>query len=307
MQENKLKVTISCGRKFHALRLAEELDKRGFLERLITTYYSKKFNFLPIIREDSENINPKRVVTNIAPIIIEKIMSKFVYFHKNFDANFLSFELFDKWAEKKLTLSDVLVGWSGYSLHTIRQAKQMGIISIVERGSAHILYQKEILEEEFAKYGITHKPINEQIINKELFEYEEANYICVPSSFAKKTFIEKGINSQKLICVPYGVNLNEFKTIPKEDDVFRIIFVGAVAFRKGVQYLLKAFSTMGLKDAELVLIGLISPEMKGLLGKYEGYYKYYGVLPHDELYSYLSQGSVFILPSVEDGFGMVIL
>lgn len=53
------------------------------------------------------------------------------------------------------------------------------------RGSAHILKQKELLEEEYTKFGITSKVVDDRVLEKELREYEEADYIHVLSKFAK--------------------------------------------------------------------------------------------------------------------------
>ena len=41
-------------------------------------------------------------------------------------------------------------------------------------------------------------------------EYDLADYIMVPTNFAKQTFLEKGFKDEKIIKNPYGVNLNEF-------------------------------------------------------------------------------------------------
>ena len=42
-----MKVIVSCGGKFHAFNLAEQLDKKGYLEKLITslTDSSVEINF----------------------------------------------------------------------------------------------------------------------------------------------------------------------------------------------------------------------------------------------------------------------
>ena len=121
-----------------------------------------------------------------------------------------------------------------------------------------------------------------------------------------QTYIEKGIDPKKLIQIPYGVDLTNFKQIQKEDDIFRVIFAGSLSLRKGVHYLLKAFSELGLKNAELVLIGSVSNEIKSFMEKYKRYYHYIGKVPHLELYRYLSQGSIFVLPSIEEGLANVI-
>ena len=295
-----MKVIISCCGKFHAFHLAEQLDKLGCLHKLITPYYSQKDKWLLNVREDKEKINTGRVVTNVALAILHKIFSKFS------GLNYYYLQNFDDWAKKQIDECDLFVGWSGYSLDSLQKAKSIGAVTVLERCSSHILFQKEILEEEYNKYDIGVEPVDEQVAQKELDEYKEADFISIPSTFVWKTFIEKGIKKEKLIHVPYGVDLSSFKKMPKEDNVFRIVFIGGLTLRKGVHYLLEAYSQLKLKNTELLLIGGLSSEFKPFLKRYEGNYRYVGIIPHLELYKYLSQGSVFVLPSIEEGLAYVI-
>jgi glycosyltransferase involved in cell wall biosynthesis len=77
--------------------------------------------------------------------------------------------------------------------------------------------------------------------------------------------------------------------------------------RKGVHYLLEAFSSLRLKNAELWLIGHIFDDLKESLKKHEGNYKIIGHIKNDDLHKYYSQGSVCVLPSLDDGFNKVML
>ena len=76
--------------------------------------------------------------------------------------------------------------------------------------------------------------------------YELSDYICVPSEFAKQSFINKGFSSKKLKKINYGVSLNEFSNHGKrnKNKEFNIIYVGSISVRKGVIYLIKAFNEL---------------------------------------------------------------
>ena len=301
-----MKVTISCGGKFHAFHLAEQLDKKGYLHKLITPFYSRNRGWLPEFRKDKELIDPTRVITNILPEIIGKGLNKIPVIKNFIDWNYYSVEIFDNWTKNQIDQCDLFIGWSGYSLQALKKAKSFGAVTVLERGSSHIAFQKEILEEEYLKYGIKAKPVCEAILEKELLEYSEADYVSIPSGFVKETFIKKGFDPKKLIHVPYGVDLSSFKQVHKDDQIFRVIFLGGLTLRKGLQYLLQAFAELKLPNAELMLIGSMSPEISPFLQKYKNVYSYLGHIPHLELYKYLSNGSVFVLPSIEEGLAMVI-
>jgi glycosyltransferase involved in cell wall biosynthesis len=297
-----MQVIISVGGRFWAFDLAKELLKRDALEFIITSY--------PKFITKKWDLPDNKVKSVFIKEILERGYYKLPEFLKNlYNPQFFITEIFDKLASRKLEKADIFVGWSSFSLHTLRKAKKMGMITILDHGSSHIEYQRDILKEEYEILGIKPKPYylpHPKIVEKELKEYEEADYICLPSSFAKRTFLEKGIPENKILHIPYGVDLSNFKQISKNDNVFRIIFVGSLSIRKGVYYLLKAYNELNLKNSELLFVGPIWDEIKPILNKFDGFYKAIGPVPQKELYKYYSNSSVFVLPSIEDGFGMVI-
>lgn len=296
-----MQVTISVGGRFHAFYLAQQLLKmlkRGYLKKLITSY--------PKFEVEKYGIPPEKIDSIIIKEILERGWGKLLGFIKNrYNPQFFISDLFDRLAVRKIEKCDIFVGWSSFSLYSLRKAKELGAITIIERGSSHIVYQQEILREEYEKFGLKFKGADPRIVEKELQEYEEADYISIPSLFVKRTFLEKGISEGKLIHIPYGVDLSEFTQIPKEDSIFRVIFTGGMSLRKGVHYLLQAFSELRLPNSELLLIGSLNDEIKPFFKKYQGYFKWIGHKPQRELYKYYSQGSVFVIPSIEEGLAMV--
>ncbi|NUO08525.1 MAG: glycosyltransferase family 4 protein [Candidatus Brocadia sp.] len=295
-----MQVTISVGGVFHAFYLTQQLLKQGYLNKLITSY--------PKFEAAKYGIPKEKIKSILLKEILHRGWSKLPQFCKNlYNPQFFISDLYDKLAAKKLEKCDIFVGFSSFSLHSLRKAKKFGSITIIERGSSHIVYQNEILKEECEIFGVKPQLAHPKIIEKELQEYEEADYISIPSTFVKKTFLEKGIPESKLIQVPYGVDLFQFRQIPKNDDVYRVVFAGGMTLQKGVHYLLRAFSELNLSNSELILLGGITDEIKPFFKKYQGQFKYIGAVSQKELASYYSQSSVFVLNSIQDGFGMVII
>ncbi len=295
-----MKVIISVGGRFHLFYLAQQLLKRGYLQQLITSY--PRFEVLKY------DIPKEKVSSIIVKEFMQRGWDQLPSFLKHmYNPHFFINESFDKLALRHIQEADIFVGLSSFSLHSLRKAKKSGMITILERGSSHILYQLDILKEEFEKFGLKFHVTHPKIIEKELKEYEEADYITVPSLFAKRSFIDKGVNESKLIHVPYGVNLTEFRQVPKGDNIFRVIFAGSLSLQKGVQYLLKAFYDLKLPKSELLLIGNLTDEIKPFLKKYRGYYQWVGSKKQKDLYKYYSQGSVFVMPSIQEGLALVQL
>jgi glycosyltransferase involved in cell wall biosynthesis len=232
-------------------------------------------------------------------------LSRFLYFlfkHLN--------KYFDNFASKSIDYknTDIIIGWSGFSYKTFIKAKAYKIIKICERGSTHIKFQKEILQEEYKKFNIKFK-LNEEEIEKEIKEYNLADYISVPSNFSKKTFLENGVEERKIITTPYGVDLSIFKNRPKTDKIFRFISVGRIGLRKGSFYTLKAFDELKLPNCELLMIGHIEDEFATIANQFKNNINILFINHVDQklLTKFYNQSDVFIISSIEDGFAMVIL
>jgi glycosyltransferase involved in cell wall biosynthesis len=78
-----------------------------------------------------------------------------------------------------------------------------------------------------------------------------------------------------------------------------------LTLRKGIPYLLEAVAGLRQLGCELWLIGSVDDQIKPILARYEGLYRYLGVIPRARLPWYYSQCSVLVLPSIEDGLGAV--
>ena len=299
----ELRVCVSVKGRFHAFYLAAQLFKRGGLNQLVTSY--PKF-------EVTKYGIPKNLISSILiNEIISRVSDKLPSVIKNlYNPQFFLCEMYDYLAAKNIKKgADIFVGWSGVSLKSMTRAKELGMITILERGSSHILYQRDILQEEYKLHGIRKNAIDPRGVEKELREYAVSDYIEVPSSFAKRTFVERGVSPDKIILCGCGVDICQFKYGKKQDGVFRIIHCGGISFRKGVRYLLEAFYELNLPHAELWLIGGVDDEIKPLLKKYLATKNIYlkGPFPQSKLYAYYSQGSVFCLASIEEGLAAVIL
>jgi glycosyltransferase involved in cell wall biosynthesis len=215
-------------------------------------------------------------------------------------------DTFGKWLARRLEPCDVFHSLSSFGLRAHRIARERyGALTVCDRGSSHIVYQDQILAEEHALWQVPYRPADPRVVERELQEYEECDLITVPSDFVYRTFVEKALPSEKLRLVPYGVDLTLFRPIPKRDKTFRVIFAGQMSLRKGIAYLLQAVEPLRLPDFELWLIGGLDPNVKPFLERYRGSFGYVGLIHRTDLFSYYSQGSIFVLPSVEEGLALV--
>ncbi len=298
-----MKVTLVCIGRFHLFDLAREMLKRGMLERIFTGY--------PMWKLRDEGISPENLCTY--PWIQTPYMALAKWnllgdTHIRQRLAWLAHETMDRYVASHLPASDVLFVLSGSGLRCGRLAQSKGIKYVCDRGSSHIQYQNNILQEEFARWGDRFPGIFPRIMAKEEAEYEAADIVTVPSTFAYRSFIECGVSESKLRLVPYGVNLDRFTKVAEPDPKdFNVLFVGNVSFRKGVPYLLKAFRQFRHPRKRLKFVGSMAPEMRRFLQRQPSpeNVEFLGHCPQKELKEIMSRSHVMVLPSIEEGLALV--
>jgi len=187
-----------------------------------------------------------------------------------------------------------------------RTIKSAGKLWICDRGSTHIVAQKQLLDDEFALWNVPPPRFSAHRLERCVAEYEEAHAITVPSQFAMRSFLQQGIPADRIFVCPYGVNLSEFRPAPKRDTIFRVLHVGQITVRKGIGHLLHAVEPLARKgQVELCLVGETDSTVTRLLKEYRGIFQYKGVIARKDLWQHYSQASVLVLASVEEGLALV--
>ena len=207
----------------------------------------------------------------------------------------------------RLPECDVFVGISGSGLKTGRLAQKRGGKYICDRGSSHIRYTDELLTEEFKRWGQEFEGVYPKHIMREEQEYDQADLITVPSEFARRTYIEMGVPTDKIKKVPYGSDLSRFaKVAEPATDSFDVLFAGQISFRKGIPYLLDAFAKFRHPKKTLTVVGSVLPEIaRYLQGKSFDRVEFIGAQPQPRLKELMSRSHVMVLPSVEEGLALV--
>jgi glycosyltransferase involved in cell wall biosynthesis len=302
-----MRVIASFGERLTAgLRLAEHLDLVNALERLVT--------FTPGFRLRGLRLTPRRLQTMPWLGALNYAGRKCPPLGTAAYRYWIS-EQFDRSASKRMGHCDIFYSWCGYGLHSLREARRRGAAAAIGTGSAHIAFQKRAVEDEYRKLGLRHIATDARMVEKAEREYEEAACLIVPSSFARRTMVEQGVPSGKIRIVREALTrklgvappADRRGKAPGNKAGFRILSVGNVSLRKGLPYLLAAVNRLKLPDAQLLLVGPVSREVLPLLDRYRGGFTVTGPVSDEALAQYYSEASVLVLPSVEDGWGHVVV
>jgi len=194
---------------------------------------------------------------------------------------------------------------------TFHAAKQRGILCLYDLPILFYCISRDIQAEEaerFPDLAPAFQAVQEPAwkIERKEQEIQLADHIFVASSITQKSLLNVGVEPEKISVIPYGAPTDYFHPQSKTDRLFRALFVGCVAPRKGVHYLLQAWKELQLADAELLLVGGNGfPE--GWLERYQDIFRHVPSVPHASLNKYYSAANVLVFPSLVEGFGLVLL
>ena len=255
---------------------------------------------------NSNNLNDIKVRSFLFNPLLGKIHGRISnYYYKDL--------IFDNWVSDKLDNEDcdIFWGWSSHCLGTMKllRSRQKIPIMLLERQSLEVQTQKNIIEEEYKRLGMKFNLITEDILKRNLNEQELTDYFMVSSNFIAESFINIGIERSKIKVNPLGVDIIRFSNVKlREDDVFRIVYVGMITIRKGIHKLIEVWKKLNLKKSELILVGRFYPKEKSFFNNIffdcPNLIRINGTSCPEEYYR---KSSIFVIPSVEDGFGSVVL
>lgn len=232
-------------------------------------------------------------------------LSKYFYFFSD--------RLFDVFVSKviKKYEFDFFVGYENSCLECFKVCKKNKVKCVLDLAGVHFVHQKIHRE----RYGYFKDIIDDlfytQINKIKSRELELADLILVPSNFSKDILIDNDVKRDKIKVVQLGINMPRSMDVKKYDlshDLpLNLVFVGTLSKRKGVYELVEAFSKIKINKINLNLIGYFNKDVeKDLLLKSKEI-NIVGHVSNDQLFKHLAKNDVFILPSLEDSFGLVVL
>lgn len=207
----------------------------------------------------------------------------------------------DRLIARRLEPCDVFIGMSGLCVESARAARERyGAKVYIERGSRHILSQKEILDD-VKRLSPDTQSVPNYAVDLHMSSSDLADVIVVPARHAAVSFIERGLDPKRLFINPYGVDLEMFQpTLNPIDLPPTVIFVGAWSYQKGCDLLTAALARLG-GNVKLLHVGALAdapmPE--------DAWFQHQDAVPQWQLRDWYGQANVFVLASRQEGLSLV--
>jgi glycosyltransferase involved in cell wall biosynthesis len=192
----------------------------------------------------------------------------------------------------------------------LKWARSAGIPSVLDNPNGHIRAFRKICEGESLRWcgsGYQGHP-NTAMVERVEEEYHLADRIRVSSEWAKASMVAGGVPAEKIHVLAQPLNLLRFRpgaTMLSPDGPLRICYVGSLDLRKGFIYLLRAMKIFGPDRVSLEVVGATGDRCCRRLLEREKIGLNFSCAPGDPLPAY-HRAELFVLPSLEDGFGLVV-
>jgi glycosyltransferase involved in cell wall biosynthesis len=219
-----------------------------------------------------------------------------------------------RWAAARVQACrpDACYVFTQVGLETLRWAQANGVPTVLDSPNGHIRGFAEVYSREAAKLaGATYRGHpTEAMVRRVEAEYALAGRIRVSSAWARDSLVRGGVSAEKVVVIPQPLDLDHFRPAPEPHrptpaGPLRVCFVGSLDFRKGFVYLLRALRALGPGVAEAVFVGGTGDRLCRKLWQTEAAGLAVRQQPGDPVPVYWGS-DLFVLPSLEDGFGFVV-
>ena len=214
--------------------------------------------------------------------------------------------------DSALTAVDVVIGFDTSAWRLAERCQAVGRRFILDRSIAHPAAYPPLqarLARLYPDWADAELARPAFVAAAEETEHRLADRIVVGCEFARHSLVAHGVSAEKVVVNPYGVDWDALAAAPaveRTERPLRFLYLGSVLARKGVPVLLDAWRRLAPRGAELWIAGGIGPRERSLIPDMPGL-RVLGRVPRAEVPGLFAQCDVFVLPSLFEGFGLVIL
>jgi glycosyltransferase involved in cell wall biosynthesis len=201
----------------------------------------------------------------------------------------------------------------GQALRGFEAARARGIPTVLNHATGPIRDWIRIMEPEYHRVGLRLTdicPYDQAYLAREGREYALADFHCAASTVVRDQLLNLGIPPNRILLAPYGADPAIFHSRDRalNPSPFRIAFAGQLGLRKDIRTLLNALETLNRPDWQMHFYGGTAPEAHHDLESYTGStpLTFHGAVSQPDLARAFRNASILVLPSLEEGFGLVI-
>ena len=211
---------------------------------------------------------------------------------------------------------DIFLGLEHGALAALQVARARRVLAGLIFTSVHHRFRSRWLDPELERFPQLLDPAARKIRQRDVFrderrdaEIASADFIHANSLTTARSLIEAGVSPDRILTVPLGAPaVRSGRELPVAlPSTPVVLFVGNIAVHKGAHHLLEAWQRLGPKGAaRLEFYGHMMPPASCLPPPSPDVI-FHGPASPATVRAAMQRASVLVLPSLCDGFGMVVM
>jgi glycosyltransferase involved in cell wall biosynthesis len=202
------------------------------------------------------------------------------------------------------------------ALETMEWCRERGVRCILNQMDPNRVEVEMVREEEkcWPNWSAQSLEVPEKYFRRREKEWELADKVVVNSHFCRQALVKQGVPVEKIVVVPLCFeiwNRGELTVgCSKAGDFskakLRVLFLGQVVLRKGIQYLVQAAKLLEGEPVQFDVVGPVGISDAAVVSAPRNMV-FHGRATRDQTASWYRQSDVFVLPTLSDGFAITQL
>ncbi|HBY61504.1 MAG TPA: glycosyltransferase [Solibacterales bacterium] len=226
--------------------------------------------------------------------------------------------LFGRWAAQALVKEqwNLVYAFSGVAEEVLNCLPAGACQRWVARGSAHIRTQDQLLADEGRRLGLPIERPTPWMVAREEREYQLADRIVTLSSFARHSFLERGVPPERVLLIRSGVNSSVFRASQsavlarqqrmRSGQPLRVLYAGTFSLQKGMADLTRVVEQSDPAQVRFQFLSNIASDAASLFRRIKHRAEMLPRVAEQDLPQQYAAADLFVFASIQDGFGAVL-
>jgi glycosyltransferase involved in cell wall biosynthesis len=217
---------------------------------------------------------------------------------------------------RALPRESVVFAYDTGALETFQWLRSQGIRCILGQMDPNRVEAELVREEEkrWPGWQAEDTVVPEAYFRRRELEWAFADRVIVNSEFCRRALIEQGVPPQKLIVIPLCYepptqthrSSGQTFSFSKESCPLRVLWLGQVILRKGIQYLMEAARLLEKEPIQFDIVGPLGIS-RSALASAPSNVVFHGRANRDQVAEWYRKSHLFVLPTLSDGFAITQL
>jgi glycosyltransferase involved in cell wall biosynthesis len=224
---------------------------------------------------------------------------------------------------KDLGPDSIFFAYDTGALEALEWCRERGIKCVLDQMDPNRVEVELVRSEEkqWPGWALEAIQVPEAYFERREREWALADRVVVNSEFSRRALIQQGVPPEKLAVVPlcYGRDMEDKKLEARNQKLengnefqisalspLRVLFLGQVILRKGIQYLLAAAKLLEHEPIRFDVVGPIGISREALATA-PGNVTFHGRTGREQAADWYRRSHLFVLPTLSDGFAITQL